>query len=158
MLEKIISGGQTGVDRAALDVALNNNFPCGGFCPKSRIAEDGIIDARYPLQEHTSENYAKRTLENILLGDGTLIIYTQELRGGTALTVRFCKDHNRPYTLVDAQQNNVAQAVKIAHNFIQQHNINILNIAGPRKSQWPDGYQYTYQCLELLIKKFLVII
>ena len=151
MLEKIISGGQTGVDRAALDAALDNNFPCGGICPKGRTAEDGIIAARYPLKEHTSEHYAKRTLENVLLGDGTLIMYTQELKGGTALTVRFCEDHNRPCVLIDAQQNNTTQAAKKALTFIRQHHIKILNVGGPRKSQWPDGYQYAYQCLERML-------
>ena len=114
-LEKIISGGQTGVDRAALDAALKNNFPCGGFCPKGRKAEDGIIDTRYPLEEHHSENYAQRTFENVLLGDGTLIIYLQELKGGTSLTSRFCIEQNKPYFLIDANQNTteLASAAKV---------------------------------------------
>ena len=153
LLEKIISGGQTGVDRAALDAALDNNFLCSGFCPKGRIAEDGIIDVRYPLQEHTSANYAKRTFENVLLSDGTLIIYTQELKGGTALTVRFCEDHDKPYVLVNAQQNDVAQATKITLSFMHEYSIKLLNVAGPRKSQWLDGYKFAYRCLEQIIKE-----
>lgn len=152
LLEKIISGGQTGVDRAALDAALDNNFPCGGFCPKGHIAEDGIIDARYPLLEHASNNYAKRTLENVLLSDGTLIIYTQELKGGTALTVRFCEENSKPCDLIDVQQYSVAEATKRALSFIHEYDIKLLNVAGPRKSQWPDGYQFAYQCLEQTIK------
>ena len=151
MLNKIISGGQTGVDRAALDAALDNNFPCGGFCPKGRRAEDGIIEAKYPLQEHTSENYLQRTLENVKLSDATLIIYKRELKGGTALTERFCRDYSRPYILVDALKNDEHEAAKIVLAFVEQNNIKVLNLAGPRKSQWQYGYNFSYRCLELLL-------
>ena len=155
LIDKLISGGQTGVDRAALDVALENDFPCSGFCPKGRKAEDGTIAARYPLQEHNSENYAKRTLENVKLSDGTLIIYYRELKGGTALTVQFCKEYNKPHVLVDAQKNDEAQAAKTVLAFVDQHNIRQLNVAGPRKSQWADGYQFTYRSLELILSNYL---
>ena len=89
-LSKIVSGGQTGVDRAALDAALENDFPCGGYCPKGRKAEDGMIPIRYPLQEHGSTKYAGRTHANVLLGQGTLIIFVQKLEGGTALAKDYC--------------------------------------------------------------------
>lgn len=152
MLEKIISGGQTGVDRAALDAAIDSNFACGGFCPKGRIAEDGMIDAKYPLQELPSQNYAKRTLENVLCSDSTLIIYSSELKGGTALTLRLCQQHKKLFLLLDAKDNSVSNITNNTFHFIQQNEISTLNVAGPRKSQWHDGYQYTYRVIEELIK------
>ncbi len=155
MLKKIISGGQTGVDRAALDAALNFNFPCGGFCPRGRKAEDGIISNEYPLQEHHSHNYSQRTLENVLVADATLIIYTNKLRGGTGLTLRLCKDHNKKHLLINAAEHETDKAAKITQNFIQQHKIEILNVAGPRKSQWLEGYEYVYSTFELIFKNYL---
>jgi len=152
---KIISGGQTGVDRAALDAALNFNFQCGGYCPKGRLAEDGIIDHRYPLIEHNSKNYSKRTLENVLYGNGTLILFNKELKGGTALTTHFCKEQNKPIALIDAFHFSNFQACDVASSFINQYEIEILNVAGPRKSQWQDGYAYTYKCIESIIKNYL---
>ncbi len=86
-IAKIISGGQTGVDRAALDVAIELELPCGGWCPRGRLAEDGTVPDRYPLQETRSAEYAERTERNVIDSDGTLIIATRPLTGGTALTV-----------------------------------------------------------------------
>ena len=152
MLEKLISGGQTGVDRAALDVAMDNNFPCGGFCPKGRIAEDGKINCKYPLQEHISKHYAERTLANVLSSDGTLVFYNQILKGGTALTVQFCKENDKPFCMISAQQYNTKDTSEVILDFINQHKIKSLNVAGPRKSQWQNGYQYTYSCLNKLME------
>lgn len=153
-MKKIISGGQTGVDRAALDAALDFNFQCGGYCPKGRLAEDGIIDYRYPLIEHSSKYYSKRTLENVLYGDGTLLFFNKKLKGGTALTAQFCKEQNKPIALIDAFQSSNSQAYNVALSFINQYEIEVLNIAGPRKSQWQDGYEYAYMCIESLIKNY----
>ncbi|PSQ85488.1 MAG: molybdenum cofactor carrier, partial [Bacteroidetes bacterium QH_2_63_10] len=86
-MRKIISGGQTGVDRAALDAALAFNVPVGGWCPKGRRAEDGQIPDRYPLEETPSEAYEQRTAWNVRDSDGTLIITDGSLEGGTALTM-----------------------------------------------------------------------
>lgn len=155
MLKRIISGGQTGVDCAALDAALDSNFPCGGFCPKGRIVEDGVIANKYPLQEHQSSNYAQRTLENVLQGDGTLIIYFNELKGGTALTSRFCKNHQKRFILINANECDYSEATKAILSFVQQHEIETLNVAGPRKSQWPDGYSFTYQCVKEVIENII---
>ena len=152
LLKRIISGGQTGVDRAALDAALDNNFPCGGFCPKGRIAEDGVIANKYPLHEHQSSNYAARTLENVLLGNATLIVYFEALKGGTALTARFCNNHQKRSILINANESNSEQAAKAILNFVQQYEIKTLNVAGPRKSQWVDGYLFTYESVKKVIK------
>jgi len=154
LLEKIISGGQTGVDRAALDAAIRNNFACGGFCPQGRIAEDGIIAAKYPLKELSSKSYAKRTLENVLYADATLIIYINMLKGGTALTARLCQQHKKLFLLIDANDKHESSAIKDIFSFIQEYKISVLNVAGPRKSQWPGGYQFTYECIEELIKLY----
>lgn len=157
MLKKIISGGQTGIDRAALDAALSLNFQCGGFCPKGRLAEDGKIDLQYPLIEHRSKIYSKRTLENILSSDGTVIFFNQELKGGTALTTKFCKEKLKPFILIDAFSSNINQACNLTIDFINKNKIEILNVAGPRESQWKDGYQFAYKCIELIICKKLLI-
>ena len=84
---KIISGGQTGADRAALDVALTLSLPIGGWCPQGRRAEDGVIPDRYPLLETPERNYQARTRRKIEDSDGTLILNLGQLGGGTALTV-----------------------------------------------------------------------
>lgn len=151
-LEKIISGGQTGVDRAALDAALHQRFPCGGYCPKGRKAEDGAIHARYPLTEHASADYAKRTLANIIHSHGTLIIYAQAMQGGTALTADYCSQHERPFLLIDAQRRDSAQAAGLALEFSRKFDVRCLNVAGPRHSQWAAGYRYAYRCMDHILK------
>jgi hypothetical protein len=88
--QKVISGGQTGVDRAILDVCIKNNFPAGGWCPKNRRAEDGKIPQIYPLKETEDERYETRTLNNVIDSDGTIIISSENLSGGTLLTKEFC--------------------------------------------------------------------
>src|SRR6266508_6387099 len=96
MITKIVSGGQTGVDRAALDVALELGMPCGGWCPQGRRAEDGRIDDRYPLNETPWDGYPQRTEWNVRDSDGTLILTCGESDRGTALTVRLAQERNKP--------------------------------------------------------------
>ena len=91
---KIVSGGQTGVDRGALAAALDGGAPCGGWCPEDRVAEDGVIPARFPLQELQGGTYRERTLKNVMDSDGTLIIFNKVLTGGSKLTVNFCEQRN----------------------------------------------------------------
>lgn len=141
-LRKIISGGQTGVDRAALDAALDLNFPCGGRCPKGRRAEDGVIDSKYPLCETPGPEYAQRTESNVRDSDGTLIITPGKdpgpdpgpLRGGTALTRQLADQHHKPCLIVDPDDPNARHVI---FEWLEKHAIATLNIAGPRESTSP---------------------
>lgn len=99
---KIISGGQTGVDRAALDAALEQGVPCGGWCPEGRRAEDGPIPERYPLREVSGGGYKQRTLQNIRDSDGTVMFYFGHPRKGTENALFFCLKKGKPYLLIDA--------------------------------------------------------
>lgn len=100
---KIVSGGQTGVDRAALDTALELGLPCGGRCPRGRKAEDGPIPARYPLTETSSAEYAQRTEWNVRDSDGTLVLTRGQPTGGTALTIELAERLGKPYLVVDLE-------------------------------------------------------
>jgi hypothetical protein len=131
-IERIVSGGQTGVDRAALDVALLFGIPCGGWCPRGRKAEDGVIADRYPLQETRSSDYRLRTTANVLASDGTLVLHRGRLTGGTALTVQIAKCAPRPYFLVNLK---MAPSPNNTLTWIRNHRIRVLNVAGPRESQ-----------------------
>lgn len=148
MLKKIISGGQTGVDRAALDVAIKLGIPCGGWAPKGRRAEDGPIPDRYALQEWSTTSYADRTEQNVISADGTLIISRGKLAGGTELTVTFAAKHNRPWLHVDLKTASGFKAAVEIIGWIQQHGIEILNVAGPRASENRDIYQKVLNLLE----------
>ncbi len=131
-MQKIVSGGQTGVDRAALDVALELSFPCGGWCPSGRIAEDGPIDGRYPLQETTTVDYPQRTEWNIRDSDGTLILAIGKLTGGTALTRSLARRQGKPCLVAKLDDPTAIQATL---EWLDAENIETLNVAGPRESQ-----------------------
>jgi hypothetical protein len=96
MLLRIVSGGQTGVDRAALDVALKHEMSCGGWCPDGRLAEDGIIPDKYPVKALAKSGYLQRTEQNVIDSDGTLIIYFDNLSGGTEQTFFFVLNIKSP--------------------------------------------------------------
>jgi hypothetical protein len=134
---KIISGGQTGVERAALDVALQQGIPCGGWCPKGRKAEDGILDARYPLKETSSSHYEVRIEANVIGADGTLILTEGKPTGGKAYTLQMAIKHKKPYLTVDLRQK---ARPSVAREWARIHRIHILNVAGPRESQIPGIY------------------
>ena len=131
---KIISGGQTGVDRAALDVALELGIHCGGWCPKDRKAEDGPIDQRYPLRETQSPNYPHRTEKNIREADGTLVLTTGPISGGTALTVELAVEYKKPHLIIDL--NDKIDSI-IFREWREKNTIKILNVDGPRESKAP---------------------
>jgi hypothetical protein len=145
---KIISGGQTGVDRAALDVALKHGIECGGWCPAGRFDEFGLIPDQYPLQELKTGGFTKRTLQNVKDSDGTVVIHTGKLGGGTEQTVRFCVELNRPHQVIDAAQLSPEEGANLIADFVRNNNTAILNIAGPRQSEWPEGYDFASSALE----------
>ena len=132
--ERIVSGGQTGVDRAALDVAIARGIPHGGWCPRGRRAEDGLIPDRYALREHDSPDYAARTERNVVDSDGTLVLAIGTPRDGTALTVRLAERHAKPCLVIDLA---VPPAPATVGDWMATHAIRILNVAGPRESTHP---------------------
>ncbi len=133
-LRKIISGGQTGVDRAALNVAMALGIEHGGWCPLGRLAEDGFIPTRYALRQTETAKYAERTERNLLAADGTLILYRHELSGGTELTHWLCRRHARPFCLVNLSGDCHAEQTAA---WLCEQKIAILNVAGPRESTSP---------------------
>jgi hypothetical protein len=148
---KIQSGGQTGVDRAALDVALKHGIDCGGWCPAGRLDEFGRIPDRYPLKEMEEGSFAERTLQNVKDSDGTVIIYSEHLRGGTEYTVQCCIDQKRPHKLVDASKSSVEDAAMQLSDFVRDQKIEVLNVAGPRQTEWTTGYDYAFRALKLFL-------
>ena len=145
---KIISGGQSGVDRAALDFALENEFPCGGWCPKGRKAEDGRISDKYPLQETGTYLYVVRTKLNVDSGDATLILFTGELGNGSAFTAEYALTRKKPL-LIANMTNKDAQ--KNVADWLRANEIDVLNIAGPRESTSPGIYQLSLDFLEKVV-------
>lgn len=147
-VEKIVSGGQTGVDRAALDAAMMLGFPIGGWCPKGRRAEDGKISARYKLQETEAIDYRVRTGWNVRDSDATLILFTGKLSGGTKITLKFTKEQNKPcFTCNLDDENGLPNVV----NWIFETRPKVLNIAGPRESGRPGIHE---QAKQFIIKIF----
>lgn len=151
-IEQIISGGQTGADRAALDIAIELGIPHGGWCPKGRLAEDGTIDSHYNVKEISTPSYTARTEQNVIDSDGTLIFSFGPLTGGSVETLELACTHSKPVLHIDlslvAQQEAVIQIVQ----WIQGHSIKVLNVAGPRDSKCSNIYESVKQVLTLLLK------
>lgn len=148
MIAKIISGGQTGADRAALDFAIKHEIPHGGWIPKGRKAEDGVLDHKYHLQEMPTPEYSKRTEQNVLDSDGTMIVSHGHLAGGSSLTEHLAEKHEKPCIHIDLSNLTMGKASIIINNWIQRYKITILNIAGPRSSKDPKIYKATMDLLE----------
>ena len=147
-LHRIVSGGQTGVDRAALDAAIRHGIPHGGWCPRDRLAEDGKVPARYALQETGSWDYAERTERNVVDSDGTLILNTGPLAGGTLLTREFAEEHHRPWRVVDLEDEVDCEGIR---DWLRKFTIRVLNIAGPRESKRPGIYAQATVALDQLL-------
>jgi hypothetical protein len=150
-LTKIVSGGQAGVDRGALDAALAAQFPCGGWCPDGRKAEDGVIPDRYPLTVLPGAGYRQRTMRNVHDSDGTLIVFDQLLAGGTKLTRDFCLEAKKPFFVVNAFHDSAAASISGVLRFIGEKDIRVLNVAGPRASGWALGHQFAFDILSGVI-------
>jgi hypothetical protein len=148
MLSKIVSGGQTGVDRAGLDVAIKLGVPHGGWVPKGRLAEDGPLPERYRMHETPTAVYSERTEKNVIDSDGTLIISRGELTGGSEATREMALKHKRPWLHVDLDRVSAfLSAVRIVE-WLNTHRIRVLNVAGPRASKDPRIYHDALALLE----------
>jgi len=147
----ILSGGQTGVDRAALDAALASGTRAEGWCPHGRRAEDGRIPDKYPLRELPGADYLQRTEQNVADSDATLIIYFGRLHGGTARTLDFCRARSKSFLSIDGSRVSESDAAARIMDFIVREGITRLNVAGPRASGDPRAYPYTLATLALIL-------
>jgi hypothetical protein len=153
MLKKIISGGQTGADRAALDAAIRLGIPHGGWIPKGRIAEDGPLAATYRLREMPTGGYAERTEKNVMDSDGTLIISHGAPTGGTEYTRKMVLKHGRQMLHIDLNlHSSLMEAASLVQDWIAIHNIETLNVAGPRASKDSRIYELTLTLLTRLVQ------
>ena len=156
VLKKIISGGQTGADHGALDAAIKYSFPHGGWIPKGRRTEYGIMPEQYKLKEMPSTDYPKRTEQNIMDSDGTVIISHGVLTGGSALTRKLAIKHKRPYLHINLNETPVFLASSEINAWINENNIEILNVAGSRASKDQRIYEDTKYIIQGVILLQLV--
>jgi len=158
MLERIISGGQVGVDRGALDAALELGFPCGGICPKGRKSEDGKIPEKYPLVECESASYPVRTRINVIKGHGTLIISGENrLTGGSKLTRNLALENDRPCfaTSYERIRGDYKRTLQKVWDWVMDNSISVLNVAGSRESKKKGIQEFTQRFISSLIRKSL---
>jgi len=152
MIRKIISGGQTGADRAALDFAIKFNIPHGGWIPKGRLTEDNPLPDKYKLQEMPTESYEARTEQNVVDSDGTVVFSRGSLTGGTAYTQKMAKKHKKTLRHIDLHITTSFDAASLILSWIQLRLIRILNVAGPRASEDPDIYGDVFRVLDMAYK------
>jgi Circularly permutated YpsA SLOG family len=148
MLNKIISGGQTGADQAALDAAIKLGIPHGGWIPKGRPTENGKLPDKYKLKEMPTKSYPKRTEQNVIDSDGTLIITHGKLTGGSKLTQKVAKKHNRPCLHINLNETLLFIASSKINSWIIEHGIEVLNVAGSRASKDPKIYKDAFYIVE----------
>lgn len=159
MFEKIVSGGQTGVDRAALDAAMDLGIEVGGWCPKGRLAVDGTIPEKYPLTETPDESYDTRTQWNVRDSDATLIVFGDELTGGTALTIEYCGQLGKPCEVHQLEAGPSDWAIGVADipveilYWLHDNPVRVLNVAGPREENFCPIYDRSYAFLHKLFKR-----
>jgi hypothetical protein len=134
VITRIMSGGQTGVDRGALDAAIASGIAHGGWCPRGRRAEDGVIPAHYALRETDSDEYEERTQQNVLDADGTLVLVNGPPRDGTLLACRTAERHGKPLLVVDCTP---PVALAPIQSWLVANDVRVLNVAGPRESRHP---------------------
>ncbi len=155
-LKKIISGGQTGADQAALDVAIQLGISHGGRIPKDRLTEVGPLPDKYKLEEMPTSSYPKRTKENVINSDGTLVISHGKLTGGSALTLKFANQHKKECLHIDLNTNRGYSAAQLIKSWIVINDIKVLNVAGPRASEDPDIYEDTVRLLKAVYNLFFI--
>lgn len=149
---KIISGGQSGADLAALDVAIRLAIPHGGWLPKGRLTEDGPLPALYRLQEMATKSYPKRTEKNVLEADGTVIVSHGKPAGGTAMTEKLAGEHCKPLLHLDLENMSLPYAGRLLQSWLVDNDIRVLNVAGARASTDPEIYAATVKVLELALQ------
>jgi hypothetical protein len=152
---KSISGGQTGADRAALDWAIRHGIPHGGWCPQGRKAEDGVLDAKYHLDEISSGSYRQRTKRNVIDSDGTLILNMGDLDGGTLATQKFALQFGKPCYVVQLDNEIGRKEAEAVMYWMIGEGIATLNVAGPRESKRPGVYAKAFEFLDCLMEEFL---
>ena len=158
MIKKIVSGGQTGVDQAALFVATQCGLSVGGWCPKGGLDENQqCILEKYPLREADTPDPNERTQRNIDDSDGTLILVPswplpKHIQDGTRLTYTYAKAQGKPYLIIALSDSD--QHLHRIYEWIEHYNIRILNIGGPRESSSPGIYESSYIFLESLFMGF----
>lgn len=153
LVTKVISGGQTGADRAALDAAIELGIEYGGYCPAGRKAEDGVIPHKYKLIEKGS--YPERTRLNIRESDGTLVFNIGCLQGGTALTVNHARMIHHPCRIVSLDTYDPVRWLDRSHvmEWVQDYKIEILNVAGPRENRKPGVYLLVFRFMLGFLKQ-----
>lgn len=151
MIKKIISGGQTGVDQAALDAAIACGVAYGGWLPAGRLTEEGPLPLRYALKELSGSSYPERTRKNVVTADATLIISRGKLSGGSALTATIAAKLEKPYLHLDLAIQEQAAAVASVKSWLQNCEPGVLNVAGPRASSDRKIYQDAYEIIEKLL-------
>ena len=162
-VRQIVSGGQTGVDRAGLDAALDAGLPIGGWCPRGRRSEKGLIPKRYPLKETAARSYAVRTEWNVRDSDGTLIVVLDTVGGGTQLTLDLAREQQKPAKVVHlhparspnlfTDENSLNEQIESVVQWLRDHRIRVLNVAGPRGSSHRDVYSEARQFVSLLLQR-----
>ena len=156
MLKKIISGGQTGADRAALDAAIELGIPHGGWIPKGRRTEDGPLPDEYELQEMATASYDERTEQNVIDADGTLIVSHGQLTDGSAFTEEMAKKHDRPCLHIDLDVIRGISAAQKIKSWILQNGVKTLNVAGPRASKDPKIHDDALRLVKAVYYLFLI--
>lgn len=156
LIEKIVSGGQTGVDRGAIEAAFEAGFPYGGLIPKGRLAEDGIVPEKFDqMEEASNKSYIFRTEWNVVHSDATLLLSrTRELTGGTKRTAEFCEKHGKPYWIDNPETpNETDRGLEVLYWIEAEFGERgiVLNVAGPRESK-AVGIQ---AATRLFVKRFL---
>lgn len=147
----LVSGGQTGIDRAVLDFCLEHGIACGGWCPGKRQAEDGPIDPHYPVKPLPGAGYRERTFANVKDSDVTIILHPGKLSGGTAFSAMVARELRKPLLIIDLSTLTTGKAAHNILNFLCEHRPWKVNFSGPRESEWKEGYG---QCLTVLNKVF----
>ena len=151
---RIVSGGQTGADRAALDWAISNDIPHGGWCPAGRLAEDGAIDSRYNLQETPKADYLQRTEWNVRDSDATVIFSIKpDLMGGSLATQKLAEKHLKASLHLSSLQSSAGNGTQL-RGFIRKHEVKVLNIAGPRASGEPELRSFIQSVLDELFENW----